>query len=125
MARRGTVVIFAAVCGRAVCRVPRHRGGYVAPWAAIGSIAAKIGCSGGTLRGGVRQAERGSGERAGTAGEEGGRAPALEREKRELRQANAILRKARACFARAELAGPMRASLGKPAGAPADRRCKP
>ena len=67
------------------------------------SIAAKIGCSGETLRNWVRQAERDRGVRAGRTTEEGERIKALERENRELRQANETLRKASAYFAQAEL----------------------
>ena len=72
-------------------------------WTAIMSIAAKIGCSGETLRNWVRQAERDRGLRAGPTTEERERIKALERENRELRQANEILRKASAYFAQAEL----------------------
>ena len=68
-----------------------------------GSIAAKIGCTTETLRGWVRQAERDQGVRPGPTGAEGERIKALEREVRELRQANEILRKASAYFAVAEL----------------------
>ena len=72
-------------------------------WEAIGAIAAKIGCSGETLREWVRQAERDHGLRAGPASTEQARIKALEREVRELRQANKILRRASAYFAMAEL----------------------
>ena len=72
-------------------------------WAAIGSIAAKIGCTGETLRNWVRQAERDQGLRAGPPSDERERIKLLEREVRELRQANEILRKASAYFAMAEL----------------------
>jgi transposase-like protein len=68
-----------------------------------GSIAAKIGCTAETLRRWVRQAERDRGKRAGPTSEERDRIKALEREVRELRQANEILRKASAYFALAEL----------------------
>jgi transposase len=88
---------------RAVRLVRQHQGEHATQWAAISSIAAKIGCTGETLRGWVRQAERDSGERAGTTSEERERIKALERENRELRQANEILRKASAYFAQAEL----------------------
>ena len=67
------------------------------------SIAAKIGYSGETLRNWVRQAERDRGVRAGPTTDEDKRIKALEREVRELRQANEILRKASAYFAMAEL----------------------
>jgi transposase len=67
------------------------------------SVAGKIGCSGETLRNWVRQAERDRGLRPGPTSAEGERVRALERENRELRQANEILRKASAYFAMAEL----------------------
>src|SRR5487761_331252 len=88
---------------RAVRMVLEHAGGHASQWEAIGAIAAKIGCSGETLRKGVRQAERDRGVRAGPTTDERERIKALERENRELRQANEILRKAWAYFARAEL----------------------
>ncbi len=72
-------------------------------WAAIESIAAKIGCTAETLRPWVRQAERDSDQREGVTSAEHERIKALEREVRELRQANEILRKASAYFAQAEL----------------------
>jgi transposase len=65
------------------------------------SIASKIGCTGESLRRGIRQAERDAGERAGLTSDERARLKALEN--REQRQANEILRKASAYFARAEL----------------------
>jgi transposase-like protein len=83
--------------------VLEHRGEYASQWEAISSIAAKIGCSGETLRSWVRQAERDRGVRAGTTSEDRDQIKALEREVRELRQANEILRKASAYFAAAEL----------------------
>ena len=88
---------------RAVRMVQEHQGEYGSLWAAMQSIAAKIGCSGETLRNWVRQAERDRGVRAGPATDERERIKALEREVRELRQANEILRKASAYFAMAEL----------------------
>jgi transposase-like protein len=72
------------------------------------SIASKIGCAGETLRKWVRQAERDRGLRDGTTTEERDRLKALEREVRELRQANEILRKASAYFAQAELDRPFK-----------------
>jgi len=69
----------------------------------VASIAAKIGCTGETLRNWVRQAERDAGARPGATTDERERIKALERENRELRQANEILRKASAYFAQAEL----------------------
>jgi transposase len=93
----------AEVRERAVRMVLEHRGEHGSQYAAIRSIAAKIGCSGETLRNWVRQAERDRGVRAGPTTAEQERIRALEREVRELRQANEILRKASACFAVAEL----------------------
>jgi transposase len=72
-------------------------------WAAITSVAAKIGCSGETLRKWVRQGERDVGKRPGLTTDEQARVKALEREVKELRRANEILRKASAYFAQAEL----------------------
>ena len=83
--------------------VREHQGDHASQWEAIASSAAKIGCSGETLRKWVRQAERDQGVRAGQTSEERERIRALERENRELRQANEILRKASAYFAQAEL----------------------
>jgi transposase-like protein len=88
---------------RAVRMVLDHQGEHGSQYAAIQSIAAKIGCSGETLRNWVRQAERDRGLRAGPTADERERIKALERENRELRQANEILRKASAYFAMAEL----------------------
>ena len=88
---------------RAVRMVLDHGGDHASQWSAIGSIAAKIGCTAETLRKWVRQAERDRGLRAGSTTVEQGRIKALERENRELRQANEILRKASAYFAQAEL----------------------
>ena len=91
------------VRARAVRMVFEHQGEHASPWAAIHSIAQKIGGSGETLRHWVRQAERDQGLRAGPTTDERERIKALEREVRELRQANEILRKASAYFAQAEL----------------------
>ena len=88
---------------RAVRMVLEHPGEHASQWAAIGSIAAKIGCSGETPRHWVGQHEREAGLRDGMTSEVGDRLKALERENRELRQANEILRKASAYFAQAEL----------------------
>src|SRR4051812_3452451 len=86
---------------RAVRIVFEHQGEHASQWTAIGSIAAKIGCTAETLR--VRQAERDQGLRAGPTSDDRERIKALEREVRELRQANEILRKASAYFAQVGL----------------------
>jgi transposase-like protein len=88
---------------RAVRMVFEHHAEYDSQWAAIGSIAAKIGCTAESLRTWVRQAERDSGGRSGLTSTERERLKALERENRELKRANEILRKASAFFAQAEL----------------------
>ncbi len=88
---------------RAVRLVFEHAHEHTSQWAAIQSIAEKIGCSGETLRNWVRQAERDQGRTAGLSIEERARLRELEREVRELRRANEILRKASAYFALAEL----------------------
>lgn len=88
---------------RAVRMVLEHRGEHASQWAAIASIAAKIGCTAQTLSNWVRQAERDAGKRPGLTTDERERLKALEREVKELRQANEILRKASAYFAQAEL----------------------
>jgi len=72
-------------------------------WAAIESVAGKIGCTTETLRNWVRQAERDLGKREGMSTTERQRVKELEREVQELRRANEILRKASAFFAQAEL----------------------
>jgi len=96
------------VRARAVRMVREHLGEYGSEWKAICSIAAKIGCTGETLRSWVRRTERDQGLRPGPTSDELGRLKALEREVRELRQANEILRKASAYFAQAELDRPLR-----------------
>ncbi len=93
----------AEVRERAVRMVFEHEHEHPSQWAAILSIAEKIGCSGETLRNWVRQAERDQGKRAGFTSDERARLKELERENRELRRANEILRKASAYFALAEL----------------------
>lgn len=72
-------------------------------WAAVQSIAAKVGCSAEALRSWVNQAERDVGRQPGPTTDDQERLKALERENRELRRANDILRKASAYFAQAEL----------------------
>ncbi len=93
----------AEVRERAVRLVLTHQDEYDSQWAAIRSIATKIGCSAEMLRKWLRQAERDHGTRAGLTTEERTRLRALEQENRELRRANEILRKASAYFAQAEL----------------------
>ena len=88
---------------RAVRMVSEHQGEHESPWAAICSISAKIGCTAETLRRWVRQHERDNGQRAGPTSDEQQRIKALEREVKELRRANEILKLASAFFAQAEL----------------------
>jgi transposase len=88
---------------RAVRLVVAQQGAHDSQWAAIESIAGKIGCTAETLRKWVRQRERDDGQRAGLTTDERLRLRELERENRELRRANDILRKASAYFAQAEL----------------------
>ncbi len=83
-----------------------HQGEHESQWSAIVSIATKIGCTGETLRKWVRQAERDQGKRPGLSSSERDRLKELEREVRELKRANEILRKAAAFFAQAELDRP-------------------
>src|SRR3981081_2369719 len=88
---------------RAVRMVLDHEGEHASRWAAVVSIAAKIGCTPQTLHEWVKKAEIDSGKRSGVPSDVSDRLKALERENRELRQANEILRKASAYFAQAEL----------------------
>jgi transposase-like protein len=88
---------------RAVRMVQEHRGEYPSLWAAIESIAPKIGCVPQTLNEWVRRHEVDSGLRDGVTSEERERIKALERENKELRRANEILKLASAFFAQAEL----------------------
>jgi transposase-like protein len=88
---------------RAVRMVVEASGQHDSQWAAIESIAGKIGCTAETLRRWVRQHERDSGQREGITTAEGKRIKDLEREVRELRRANEILKLASAFFAQAEL----------------------
>ena len=88
---------------RAVRMVLDHAGEHASRWAAVTSISAKIGCTPQTLHDWVKKAEIDSGQRTSVPTEMAEKLKALERENRELRQANEILRKASAYFAMAEL----------------------
>ena len=88
---------------RFVRLVQEHTPEHGSQWAAIAAIAPKAGCTTETLRRWVRQAERDGGQRPGLTTDERVRLKALERDNRELRRANEILRKASAYFAQAEL----------------------
>ena len=88
---------------RAVRLVQEAQKDHSSQWAAIQSVAGKIGCTNETLRRWVRQDERDSGLRAGVTTDERDRLKQLERENRELKRANEIFRKASAFFAQAEL----------------------
>lgn len=88
---------------RAIRMVLEHGGDYPSRWAAVVSVSHKIGCSAHTLHDWVKKAEVAGGSRAGVPSEVAEKLKALERENRELRQANEILRKASAYFAQAEL----------------------
>src|ERR1700674_42263 len=91
------------VRSRAVRLVFDHERDYPSRWAAITSIAAKIGCTPQTLNEWVKKVEVDAGARAGIPTDMAEKMKALERENRELRQTNEILRKASAYFAQAEL----------------------
>ena len=93
---------------RAVRMLREHAGEHPTRWAAVQSIVAKIGCSAQTLHDWARKAEVDAGQRPGASSEVAEKLKALERENRELRQANEILRKARAYFAQAELDRPFK-----------------
>jgi transposase len=88
---------------RAVRLVFEHQGEHASQWAALSSIASKIGCTPETLRKWVRRAECDQGLRGGMTSSERGQLKALQRENRELKRANEILRTASAFFAQAEL----------------------
>ncbi len=88
---------------RAVRMLLDQQGEYESQWAAMNSIGAKVGCTAETLRKWVRKAEKDLGVRDGMSSDERQRLKELERENRELKRANEILRKASAYFAQAEL----------------------
>lgn len=88
---------------RAIRLVREQTPQHASQWAAIAAIAPKLGCTNETLRRWVREAEREAGERPGPTRADAERLQALERENRELKRANEILRKASAFFAAAEL----------------------
>ena len=91
------------VRARAVRMVLDHEGEHASRWAAVSSIAAKIGCTAQTLNEWMKKSEVDSGRKPGVTTDMAAKMKALERENRELRQANEILRKASAYFAQAEL----------------------
>jgi transposase len=93
---------------RAIRLVREHTKEHASQWAAITSIAPKLGCTAETLRRWVREDERDASERPGLTSDDQTRLKALERENRELKRANEILRKASAYFAQAELDRPAR-----------------
>ena len=93
---------------RAVRLVREQRPQHPSQWAAITAIAPKLGCTAETLRRWLLEDEAAAGGRAGPGADEEARVKALEREVRELRRANEILRKASAYFAQAELDRPTR-----------------
>lgn len=88
---------------RAVRMVLEHEGDYASQWQAIQSIAAKIGCSPDSLKIWLKRTQVDAGQLPGTTTEEANRIKALEKEVKELRRANEILKTASAFFAQAEL----------------------
>ena len=103
MSREKTKQFSREVKDRAVRMVFEHEKDHSSRWATVVSVASKIGCSAPTLHDWVKRSEIDSGTRAGVPREMAEKMKAMEREIRELRQANEILRKASAYFAMAEL----------------------
>ncbi len=108
MTSKTTNKVSVEVCARAVRMVQEQSGEYPSCWAAVVSVAGKIGCSADTLNEWLKKAEVDSGKRAGVTTDVAEKLKALERENRELRQANEILCKASAYFAQAELDRPLK-----------------
>jgi len=106
--RKPTPTYTAEFRARGVRLCKENRANYSSDNAAYKAIASKLGCSPDSLRAWYQQAERDAGERSGLSSDEKARLKALERENRELRQANEILKKASAYFAQAELDRPFR-----------------
>src|ERR1700735_1284669 len=103
MASKTTKRFSPEVRARAVRLVFEHEKDHPSGWATVTAIAAKIGCTAQTLHQWVGRAERDSGRKPGLTPDMAAKLKTLERENRELRQANEILRKASAYFAQAEL----------------------
>jgi transposase-like protein len=108
MTKRTSASYSPEVRARAVRMVLEHQSDHPSQWAAMTSIASKIGCVPQTLHEWVKKAEVDNGRRAGVPTDVAEKLKALERENRELRQANEILRKASAYFAQAELDRPFK-----------------
>ncbi len=106
--KRHTPAYPAELRDRGVRLFREHRSEYASDTAACRAIAPKLGCSPDSLRIWCQQAERDAGQRDGLTSAEKDRIKDLEREVRELRQANEILKKASAYFAQAELDRPFR-----------------
>ena len=106
--RKHTPSYTAEFRARGVRLFNENRADYASDNAAYRVIAPKLGCSPDSLRAWCRQADRDAGERSGLTSDEKAQLKALERENRELRQANEILKKASAYFAAAELDRPFR-----------------
>jgi transposase len=106
--RKHTPSYTAEFRARGVRLFNEQRSEYRSDNAAYQAIAPKLGCAPDSLRGWCRQSERDAGARNGPTSEEKARIKDLEREVRELRQANEVLKKASAYFAQAELDRPFR-----------------